>query len=318
MKKRVLGGNLEVSAIGVGCMGLSHAEGAPAEEGEAIRFLREAAEVGYTFFDTAETYGFPEDPHHNEKLVGKAFEGMRDQVVIASKFGVAFDYAARLDRHPLIVDSKPDTIRRSIEGTLRRLRTDHVDMYYQHRIDPEVEPEVVAETVGELIAEGKVLNWGISTVGEEYLRRAHAVTPVAAVENMYNLTDRSQERMFGVFDELGIGLVVHCPLAKGLLTGTFSKGTTFEAGDYRAFMVNDESINRTAELVGYLRELGDEKGVTPGQLSLAWLLAKRPYVVPIPGMRKQSRLAENAGAADVVLTAEEVARIDELSAPLQA
>lgn len=318
MKKRVLGGNLEVSAIGVGCMGLSHAEGAPAEEGEAIRFLREAAEVGYTFFDTAETYGFPEDPHHNEKLVGKAFEGMRDQVVIASKFGVAFDYAAGLDRHPLIVDSKPDTIRRSIEGTLRRLRTDHVDMYYQHRIDPEVEPEVVAETVGELIAEGKVLKWGISTVGEEYLRRAHAVTPVAAVENMYNLTDRSQERMFGVFDELGIGLVVHCPLAKGLLTGTFSKGTTFEAGDYRAFMVNDESIDRTAELVGYLRELGDEKGVTPGQLSLAWLLAKRPYVVPIPGMRKVSRLAENAGAADVLLTADEVARIDELSAPLQA
>ena len=264
-----------------------------------------------------ETYGFPEDPHHNEKLVGEAFKGMRDQVVIASKFGVAFDYEKDRFHPPLICDSKPKTIRRSIEGTLRRLQTDHVDLYYQHRIDPEAEPEVVAETVGELIREGKVLNWGISTVGEDYLRRAHAVTPVCAVEQMYNLTDRSQEAMFSVFDELNIGMVVHCPLAKGLLTGAYAKGTTFEAGDYRAYMVNDESIDRTAELVGYLRQLGEEKGATPGQLSLAWLLAKRPYIVPIPGTCKRSRLVENAGAAEVELTAQEMARIDALSEPLQ-
>ena len=212
MSKQMLGQGLEVSAVGLGCMGMSHGNGAPMDERDAVNLLREAVEVGYTYFDTAETYGFAEDPHHNEKLLGEAFEGMRDKVVISSKFGVAFDYSQNVERPPLLLDSRPETIRASIEGTLARLRTDYLDLYFQHRVDPKVPVEEVAGVMSELMAEGKILHWGISMVDEPTLRAAHAVCPVTAVQNLYNLLN-ADESLFATLDELGIGFVSACPLA---------------------------------------------------------------------------------------------------------
>lgn len=311
METRILGKDLKVSAIGLGCMGLSHANGAPTEENEAVRLLREAVEDGYTFFDTAETYGFKEDPHNNEKLLGKAFSGMRDKLVIATKFGVWFDYSEN-EYHPkLNADSRPETIRKSVDGSLKRLNTDYIDLYYQHRVDPSVEPETVAEVMAELIKEGKIRHWGVSMADEDYLRRAHAVCPLTASQNVYSLI-APDESLFSTFEELNIGLVSCCPIAKGLLTGAYTKGQEFEQGDYRrgSGWFSDETMDKTQPLLDYLTQLGKEKNATLGQLSLAWMINKKPWIVPIPGTRKSSRLKENAGAGDIRLTAEEVAGID--------
>ena len=313
MQTRTLGKDLQVSAVGLGCMGFSHAYGAPTESGEAVRLLRRAAEMGYTFFDTAEVYGTPEAPHINEVLVGEALAPVRDKVVIATKFGLRFDFDSGKVPLPLIPDSRPETIRRSVEGSLRRLRTDHIDLYFQHRIDPTVEPETVAGVMADLIREGKILHWGISEANEDYLRRAHAVCPVAAVENRYSMMARQYEALFPVLEELGVGLVAFSPIANGFLSGAYGRDAKFDAKyDYRSNMpqFTPEAADQNRELLALLRRIAEEKNATPAQISLAWMLCKKPWIVPIPGTRKLERLKENAGAADVLLTADEVAALD--------
>ena len=312
MKTRKLA-DLEVSAIGMGCMGMSHAAGTPMNIGEAVRLVREAVDVGYTFFDTAKNYGYKGDPHHNEKILGKALSGIRDRVVIASKCGVDFDYAVDPDVPPLLYDSSREGIRKSVEGSLKRLNTDYIDLYFQARIDPKVEPEEVADTMKELIREGKIRHWGISEVNAEYLKRASAVCPVTAVENSCSMINRKHEALIPLLEERTIGWVAHGPMFKGLLSGTFQKGAQFARDDWRGHLVNDENLERYHALLAYLAELGAKKEATPAQLSLAWLLHKKPYIVPIPGMRSSGRLVENAKAADILLTPEEIAKIDELS-----
>lgn len=273
MEKRVLG-NLEVSAIGVGCMGMSHAMGNPMDMDEAVGVLRAAVDMGYTFFDTAKNYGFKDDPNHNEKILGKAFQGIRDQVVIASKCGVDFDYAVDSEVPPLLYNSSRDGIRKSVEGSLKRLNTDYIDLYFQARIDPKVEPEEVAETMKELIQEGKILHWGISEIDEEYLKRANAVCPVTAVENNYNIINRTHEDLIPFLEKHHIGWVAHGPMSKGLLSGSFKKGVQFARDDWRSRLANDENLERYQSLLTYLSDLGKEKGAAPGQLALAWLRMK--------------------------------------------
>lgn len=314
MEKRILGRNLEVSAVGLGCMGFSHAYGAPTERGEAIEMIRQAFEIGYTFFDTAEVYGTDEDPHDNEKLVGEALKPYRNQVQIVSKFGVGFGKDETKATKPILPDSRPETIRASIEGSLKRLQTDHIDLYFQHRIDPAVEPETVAGVMADLIKEGKILHWGISETNEEYLRRAHAVCPVTAVENRYSMMARQYESLFSVLEELGVGLVAFSPMANGFLTGKYGKGSQFDKKyDYRSNMpqFTDAAIDQNKELLDMLHQMAESKSATPAQISMAWMLCKKPWVVPIPGTRKLERLKENAGAADVKLTAQEVQALDQ-------
>lgn len=314
MDKRILGEDLEVSAVGLGCMGFSHAYGAPTEDKEAVRLIRRAAEIGYTFFDTAEVYGTQEDPHINEELVGEALSGIRDEVVIATKFGLSFDTESGKIPYPLIPDSRPETIRRSVEGSLRRLKTDRIDLYFQHRIDPKVEPEEVAGVMSDLIREGKITHWGISETNEEYLRRANAVCPVTAVQNRYSMMARGYEPLFPALEELGIGLVAFSPMANGFLTGKYGKGTKFDPKyDYRASMpqFTDEAAERNRELLQLLSDLAEAKNATSAQISMAWMLCKKPWIVPIPGTRKEERMIENAGAADIKLTEREVKKLDE-------
>ena len=311
MKARELGA-LQVSAVGMGCMGMSHAAGAPMEEEQAIRVIREAVDMGYTLFDTAKNYGYAAAPHHNEELLGRALAGIRDRAVISTKCGVEFDYSVDWDAPPIIRDSSRESIRESVEGSLRRLRTDHIDLYLQARTDPNVEPENVAETMAELIREGKILHWGISEVDEEYLRRAHSVCPVTAVENAYNIVRREHEALIPFLEENHIGWIAHGPMCKGLLSGGFQKGATFGRGDWRGHFVNDANLDRYQPLLRYLEAIGQEKGVTTGAVSLSWILHRKPYIVPIPGMRSRRRLEENAKAADISLTAEQLAEIDAL------
>lgn len=223
MQNRTLGKDLTVSAVGLGCMGFSHAYGAPTDEREAVRLLREAVEMGYTFFDTAEVYGTPEDPHVNERLVGEALQPVRNRVAIATKFGLRFDFESGKVPLPLIPDSRPETIRRSVEGSLKRLRTDHIDLYFQHRADPAVPPEEVADVMADLIREGKITHWGISEADADYLRRAHAVCPVTALENRYSMMARQYEEIFPLLETLNVGLVAFSPMANGLLTGRYGK-----------------------------------------------------------------------------------------------
>ena len=314
MDKRILGEDLEVSAVGLGCMGFSHAYGGPTEDKEAVRLIRRAAEIGYTFFDTAEVYGTQEDPHINEELVGEALSGIRDEVVIATKFGLSFDTESGKIPYPLIPDSRPETIRRSVEGSLRRLKTDRIDLYFQHRIDPKVEPEEVAGVMSDLIREGKITHWGISETNEEYLRRANAVCPVTAVQNRYSMMARGYESLFPALEELGIGLVAFSPMANGFLTGKYGKGTKFDPKyDYRASMpqFTDEAAERNRELLQLLSDLAEAKNATSAQISMSWMLCKKPWIVPIPGTRKEERMIENAGAADIKLTEREVKKLDE-------
>ena len=313
MEKRQLGNSgMFVNPVGLGCMGFSHASGDPIPEAEAVRTIREAYESGYDFFDTAECYTglYPDGTvSYNETLVGKALEGVRDKVVIATKMGVSHN----ADRS-LRLDSSPETIHRSVEGSLKKLRTDTIDLYYQHRIDPKVEPETVAQTMADLIREGKIRAWGISETTEEYLRRANAVCPVTAIENRYSMMARWHEDIFPVCEALGISYVAFSPMANGMLTGAYSPATRFEGKqDYRAGMpqYTEEGYAKAKALLDYLEALAAEKGATMGQLSLAWMIRKKPYIIPIPGSRKLSRIRENLAAGDVPLSTAEVRAIDE-------
>lgn len=237
MNTRTLGADLTVSAVGLGCMGFSHAYGAPTEKNDAIRSIRAAYDLGYTMFDTAETYGTAADPHENEKLVGEALADVRNSVQIVTKFGIRFDEASAAVNKPLIPDSRPETIRASVEGSLRRLGTDHIDLYFQHRMDPVVEPEAVAQVMADLIREGKITHWGISEVTEDYLRRAHKVCPVTAVQNRYSMMVRQHEALFPVLEELNVGFVAFSPMANGLLTARYGKDDKFDPKlDYRSAM----------------------------------------------------------------------------------
>lgn len=314
MEYRTLGlSGLRVSAVGLGCMGMSHGYGLPADRREMTQLLADAVEMGYTMFDTAEIYGTAEDPHSNEELLGAALQKYRDRIILATKFGLTFDDPEGDGPHPLIPDSSPEAIRRSVEGSLRRLRTDHIDLYYQHRIDPAVEPETVAGVMADLIKEGKILHWGISEANEEYLRRANAVCRVAAVQNRYSMMARWNESLFPTLEELGIGFVAFSPLANGLLTTNYDKSSKFDPhSDYRAAMpqFSKESFDRNRELLDYVLRLAEEHHATPSQISLAWMLCKKPWIVPIPGTRHLCRLKENAGAPDVKLSQEEIACID--------
>ena len=313
MNTRILGADLTVSAVGLGCMGFSHAYGAPTEKHEAIRAIRAAYDLGYTLFDTAETYGTAADPHENEKLVGEALADVRTSVQIVTKFGIRFDETSTAVNKPLIPDSRPETIRASVEGSLRRLQTDHIDLYFQHRMDPKVEPEAVAQVMADLIREGKITHWGISEADETYLRRAHAVCPVTAVQNRYSMMARQHEVLFPALEELHIGFMAFSPMANGLLTGAYGKNDTFAPKlDYRSAMpqFTPEAADQNRALLELLRDLAERKHATPAQISLGWMLCKKPYIVPIPGSRKAERMRENAGAAEVVLSPEEVETMD--------
>lgn len=313
MQYRTLGTDLTVSSIGLGCMGMSHAYGAPADKKEMTELLAQAVDMGYTFFDTAEIYGPQENPYDNERLVGEALAPYRDKVKIATKFGIRFDLSSHQVPYPIVTDSSPKRIRESVEGSLTRLHTDHIDLYFQHRIDVNTAPEEVADVMASLIKEGKILHWGISEANEDYLRRAHAVCPVTAVENRYSMMARWHEKLFPVLEQLHIGYVAFSPLANGFLSGRYGKNENFDKKyDYRSNMpqFQSDSIDQNQELLALLHQLAQEKQATPAQISLAWMLCKKPYIVPIPGTRKLSRLTENAGAADVILSAEEVAAID--------
>jgi len=304
MKKRTLGkSNLEVSAIGFGCMGLSMAYGPPTERPAAIALLRAAVERGVTFFDTAQMYG----PFHNEELVGEALKPFRGEVVIATKFGI------RMENGQQVQDSRPAVIRESVEGSLQRLRVDAIDLFYQHRVDPNVAIEEVAGTVKELIGEGKVKHFGMSEAGVKTIRRAHAVQPVTALQSEYSMWwRRPEEDVIPTLEELGIGFVPFSPLGKGFLTGTIDASTTFAANDFRNIVPRFTPAARAANqaLVDLLGAIAERKKAAPAQIALAWLLAQKPWIVPIPGTTKLHRLEENIGAAAVELTADDLSEID--------
>lgn len=315
MEKRVLGNDLQVSSIGLGCMGFSHAYGAPTEKEEAITGIRIAYDFGYTLFDTAEVYGTQDNPHENEIIVGEALADIRNQVQIVSKFGIHFDMTSSQVNKPLIPDARPATIRNSIEGTLKRLHTDRIDLYFQHRIDPDVEPEEVAGVMQELIQEGKILHWGISEANEDYLRRADKVCKVTAVENRYSMMARQYETLFPVLEELKVGLVAFSPMANGLLSGKYDADSKFDTKlDYRSNMpqFQPESYEQNKELFQLLDYLSKEHNATMAQISLAWMLCKKPWIVPIPGSRKPVRMVENAKASVVKLSVSEVQKLDEM------
>jgi aryl-alcohol dehydrogenase-like predicted oxidoreductase len=306
MQKRKLGrSGLEVSAIGYGCMGISQSYGLPMERADGIRLIRDAFDRGVTFFDTAEVYG----PFKNEDLVGEALQPMRDQVVIATKFGFAYD----ANGAPGGVDSSRKRIREAVDGSLKRLRTDYIDLYYQHRVDPNTPMEEVAGTVKELIAEGKVKHFGLSEASAKSIRRAHAVQPVAALQSEYSLWFREPEaEIVPTLEELGIGFVPFSPLGKGFLTGTISVDTQFVSTDFRNTVPRFDEANRAANqrLVDELGRIARAKGATPAQIALAWLLAQKPWIVPIPGTTKLHRLEENLGAAEVTLSARDLTQIE--------
>lgn len=306
MNTRILGKDLRVSDIGLGCMGMSHAYGAPADKQEMIQFLAEAVDTGITFFDTAEVYG----PYENEELVGEALKPFKNKVVIATKFGIHLEHGSTGAPIP---DARPEVIRASLEGSLKRLQVDCIDLYYQHRVDPNIPVEEVAGLMNELIKEGKIKRWGMSEAKEEDIRRAHKVCPITAIENRYSMMSRGYEALFPVLEELGIGFVAFSPLANGFLTDKYDKNSKFEANtDYRSVMpqFTAEGIDANQNLLNLIRHTASEKNATPAQISLAWMLAKKPWIVPIPGTRKVSRLHENAGASDILLTVAEVEAID--------
>jgi len=304
MQKRTLGkSGLEVSALGLGCMGLSYGYGPATEKEQALKLIRTAYEGGVTFFDTAEAYG----PHLNEELLGEALAPFRDKVVIATKFGFVEGKPA------MGMDSRPERIREVTEAALKRLRTDVIDLLYQHRVDPNVPVEEVAGTVKDLIAQGKVKHLGMSEAGVESIRRAHAVQPVAALQSEYSLWWREPEKeILPTLEELGIGFVPFSPLGKGFLTGAINANTTFDKTDFRNVVPRFDEENRKANqtLVDVLGKIAAQKGVTNAQIALAWLLAQRSWIVPIPGTTKLHRLQENLDAAAVELTASDLAEIE--------
>lgn len=319
MKYQILGKDLKVSAVGLGCMGLSHAYGEPVDKDTAVKFIQKAVEAGYTFFDTAEIYGTADDPHINEKIVGEALKPYRDKVVIATKFGITFDHDSGIIPLPLVTDSRPEVIRKSVEGSLKRLQTDHIDLYYQHRLDKNVPIEEVAGVMADLIREGKILHWGLSEATEETIRRAHKICPLTAIQNRYHMMYRNYENLFSVLEELNIGFVAFSPLANGFLSGRYTADSRFtEKGDYRAVMpqFQSEAYESNRKLLQLINDMAEEKQATPAQISLAWIICKKPYIVPIPGTRKENRLIENIGAADINLTAQEIAQIDKALAEM--
>ncbi|MHA0999455.1 aldo/keto reductase [Leclercia pneumoniae] len=305
MQQRQLGSNgLQVSALGLGCMGLSYGYGPATDKAQAISLIRNAVENGVTLFDTAEIYG----PFINEEVVGEALAPVRDQVVIATKFG--FDCT----QPGQVLNSRPAHIRAAVEGSLKRLKTEVIDLYYQHRIDPDVGIEEVAGTLRDLIAEGKVKYFGLSEAGVETIRRAHAVCPVSALQSEYSLWWREPEKaILPLLAELNIGFVPFSPLGKGFLTGAINAQTTFDAQDFRNQVPRFSEASRLAnqQLIDVVQRLAREQGVTPAQIALAWLLAKAPWIVPIPGTTKQHRLLENLGAAEVTLSPDALARINQ-------
>jgi aryl-alcohol dehydrogenase-like predicted oxidoreductase len=306
MQKRRLG-NLEVSALGLGCMGMSHGYGPPKDKAEMISLLRAAVERGVTFFDTAEVYG----PFTNEELVGEGLAPVRDRVVIATKFGFKLDPNDPSKWNGL--DSRPEHIREVAEASLKRLRIETIDLLYQHRVDPNVPIEDVAGTVKDLIREGKVRHFGLSEPGVQTIRRAHAVQPVAAVQSEYSLWTRNPEaEVLPVLEELGIGFVPFSPLGRGFLTGTIDEDTTFSSSDMRNRFprFTPEARKANQALIDLLKSIGERKNATPAQIALAWLLAQKPWIVPIPGTTKLERLEENIGAANVEITPEDLRDIN--------
>jgi aryl-alcohol dehydrogenase-like predicted oxidoreductase len=309
MQNRTLGNtdlnsDLDVSALGLGCMGLSHGLGPPTDRQEGIALIRAAVERGVTFFDTAQVYG----PFTNEELVGEALAPVRDQVVIATKFGFNLEPGQAGG-----VDSRPEIIKRSVEGSLKRLQVETIDLLYQHRVDPNVPIEEVAGTVQELIKEGKVKHFGLSEAGVQTIRRAHAVEPVTALQSEYSLWWRKpEEEVIPTLEELGIGFVPFSPLGKGFLTGKIDETTTFASGDIRTIIprFTPEARQANQALVDLLGEIGERKGATPAQIALAWLLARKPWIVPIPGTTKLHRLEENIGAAAIDLTSDDLREIE--------
>jgi len=308
MQKRTLGkSNLEVSAIGLGCMGMSWSYGPAKDKKEMTALLRAAVERGVTFFDTAEVYG----PLANEELVGEALAPFRNKVVIATKFG--WKPAPEDKERWSLLDSRPEHIRTVVEGSLRRLRVDAIDLYYQHRVDPEVPIEDVAGAVKDLIGQGKVKHFGLSEAAASTIRRAHAVQPVTAVQSEYSLWYRNPEKeVLPVLEELRIGFVPYSPLGKGFLTGKIGENAKFESTDFRSILprFNPEALKANQALVDLLQEIARRKNATPGQIALAWLLAQKPWIVPIPGTTKLERLEENIGAASVELTAADLRGIE--------
>lgn len=304
MEKRELGrSGLVVSKIGYGCMSLVAGPEDRKTREEMIGVIRAAVEAGVTLFDTAEVYG----PYLNEEIVGEALAPYRDEVVIASKCGI------HLENGKQVVDGNLAGIRQSLEGSLKRLRTDHIDLYYLHRVDPNIPIEEIAGLMGEFIREGKILHWGISEPGVQTVRRAHAVCPLAAVESEYSMWWRQpEEALFPVLEELGIGFVPFSPLGKGILTGKFGPGSRIPAAEGETYpRFTPEALKANQKLVDYIGTLAAEKGATSAQVALAWVMAQRPYIVPIPGTRKKERMLENTGSAGISLTEEELRRIDE-------
>ena len=308
-KTRILGQGLEVSAIGLGCMGMDHAYGAPADREEMIKLIRHAVTLGCNFFDTAVVYG-----EANEVLLGKALEIFpRDEVIIATKFGI---YGQEIvDGKPQnILNSKPDSIREQLEGSLKRLGVDYIDLYYQHRVDPEVEPEIVASVMKELIAKGKIKHWGLSNAPLDYLIRAHAVCPVTCIENQYSMVFRQPEKeVFKVCEELNVGFVAYSPLGNGFLSGKYTPATKYAEGDFRNNMgrFNPEVMKRNQALLDLVQEIAERKNATSAQIVLAWEINQKDWIVPIPGTTKIHRLEENLGAMEVELTEQEMAAINQ-------
>lgn len=312
MEMRVLGRNgLKVSAIGLGCMGFTQSYPPYLPKEEAINVIRQAVELGVNFFDTAEVYG----PYTNEELLGEALAPYRDKVIIATKFGYDIENN-KLDEagRPIALSSNPKVIRRAIEGSLKRLKTDHIDLYYQHRVDPDTPIEEVAETIKDLVKEGKVLHWGLSEASAATVRKAHAVYPLTAVQSEYSMWYRNVEKeLLPTLEELKIGFVPFSPLGKAVLTGRFNKDTHFDKSDFRSQIprFNSEKLQQNMKLVEYVQILAKDKNVTPAQIALAWLLAQKPWIVPIPGTKKITRVQENLGSVKVKFTTEELMQIRE-------
>ncbi|EHI97651.1 Pyridoxine 4-dehydrogenase [Clostridium sp. DL-VIII] len=305
MEKRKLGrSGLEVSSIGLGCMGMSYGYGTVSDKKEMISLIHKAIEMGITLFDTAEVYG----PYINEELLGEALKPYREKVIISTKCGI------KVVNGNQVLDGRPEVIRESVEGSLKRLKTDVIDLYYLHRVDPNVPIEVVADTMKELIKEGKIKHWGLSEAGINTIKKAHEICPLTAVESEYSMMwKKPEEELFPLLEELGIGFMPFAPLGKGFLTGAFNKNTEFTKGDLRSQLPRFSSENMEANkvLIDLIYKVAEEKSATPAQIALAWVLAQKPWIVPIPGTTKIHRLEENTGAAKIALTYEDLSKLND-------